>query len=128
MWRGSGGPTHIWWIIFGSVLSIRIVADPKREAWANELSKALDAPITWDERNNTWDTHRRALLSATGSHCLIVQDDAVLSEGLVESVSRAVEYSGEHPICLYSQNTKRLEQVAYLNPVSWWAVSARCME
>ena len=103
------------------MLSIRIAAHPKREAWANELSKALDAPITWDERNNTWDTHRRALLSATGTHCLIVQDDAVLSEGLVESVSRAVEYSGEHPICLYSQNTKRLEQVAYLNPVTWWA-------
>ena len=97
------------------------MAHPKREAWACELSRALDAPITWDEKNNAWDTHRRALLSAEGSHCLVIQDDAVVSEGLVESVTKAIGYSGEHPISLYSQTSKRLDEVARLDPVSWWA-------
>lgn len=103
------------------MLSVRIAAHKKRAMWAQALSKELDAEIVWDSVNNTWETHRRALLSAEGTHLLLIQDDAVPSEGLIESVTRAIEYSGEHPICLYSQATKRLGEVERLNPVTWWA-------
>lgn len=102
-------------------LSIRIVAHRKRERWAHELHDQLGGQIVWDQRDNAWDTHRRAMLSAEGSHLLLIQDDAVPSEGLVESLTRAIEFSGDHPICLYSQASKRVAQVELLNPVSWWA-------
>lgn len=102
------------------MLSVRIVAHPKRERWATELHKELGGEITWDERSNAWDTHRRALLSAEGSHVLLIQDDAVPSEGLVPSLERAIGYSGEHPICCYSQATRRLGEIERLGPVSWW--------
>lgn len=103
------------------MLSIRIVAHPKRERWAVELQDQIGGEITWDQKQNAWDTHRRALLSAEGSHVLLIQDDAVPSEGLVPTLERAIEHSDEHPICLYSQASKKVAQIEYLNPVTWWA-------
>ena len=107
-------------IISGMELSVRIAAHPKRELWATELSRALDAPITWDEQNNVWHTHRRALLSASGDYVMVIQDDAVLSEGLVESVTKAIHHADGEPISLYAWPTKTVTGIVNLNPVTWW--------
>ena len=102
-------------------LSVRIVAHERRRKWAEQLSRELDAPVVWDQTNNAWDTHRRALLSAEGSHVLVIQDDAILSEGVRESVERMIEFSGEHPVSLFAQSNPRVKAIARLEPEVWWA-------
>lgn len=89
------------------MLSVRIAAHDKRREWALALSDELDAPIIWDEQQNAWETHRRALLSAEGSHVLIIQDDALPSEGMLDCAREIIRYSTVHPISLFAQRRQR---------------------
>jgi hypothetical protein len=96
------------------------MAHSRREEQAVSLAKELGAEIVWDEVGHPWDTGRRALLSGEGTHVMVIQDDAVASEGLVESVSKAIEYSTTHPVGLYAGAGKRVRAALDLNPGAWW--------
>lgn len=87
-------------------LGIAIMAHPKRSEFVDELSTQVDAPVrvTWDRKNNRWDTGRRAMLSYDKSctHWLVLQDDAVVCRDLVAGLTKALEYVPvDSPVCLY---------------------------
>lgn len=83
-------------------VSIVVMAHPKRKEWAEDLADQLDCPIIWDEKNVMWDTGRRALLAGIdmgGTHHLVIQDDCILSEGLLEVLP---ELTRPGPVSLYA--------------------------
>lgn len=58
------------------------MAHPKRKQWAEEMSKALSAPIYWDTDSTVWHTCRGAWslafnTSSPAKYHLVLQDDAV---------------------------------------------------
>lgn len=76
----------------------------KRERLVSKLRGRLPAPVVWDERNDVWDTGRRALLAYNpdASHHLVVQDDAVVPRGLVEACEKIiVNVPSDVPVSLY---------------------------
>ena len=83
------------------MISVVIMAHPKRERWATALSRELDAPIVWDASNNVWDTGRRALLAfdPKATHHLVVQDDSLPASDLVHKATNAARYDA--PIAFY---------------------------
>lgn len=113
------------------------MAHPARQAWAEQLSAELDAPIVWDQGCGVWDTARRALRthSPDASHVLVVQDDAIICRDLIPGLEAAVEYAGLRPIGLYVGARPYARQVAMAmraaskSGASWisaehWALSA----
>ena len=51
---------------------------------------------------------------------MVIQDDAIISDGLVESVERAVVYSGDHPVGLYAGAGKITKGALELGAKAWW--------
>lgn len=92
-------------------ISLAIMAHPEREAMVREyLVPALDQEpvVVWDCLNDRWDTGRRALQAHDGSdYHIVVQDDALVSPGLVAGVQAmlAVLPAGV-PIGLYYGSAK----------------------
>lgn len=69
------------------------MAHPKRKEWAEELAKTLNCSIVWDERNDIWDTARRAWLELSNDECefgVVIQDDAILCDNFIEEVHKLV--------------------------------------
>lgn len=61
-------------------LSIVIMAHPDRKEMAELLSAGLGGiPIVWDEKNNVWDTCKRAwqAIDKTAEYGLVLQDDVI---------------------------------------------------
>lgn len=87
------------------MISVAIMAHPKREQWIPDLADALDIEptVVWDERNDRWDTGRRSLLAYDpgASHHLVVQDDAIVCRDLVAGLERIAKVAGAHPVGLY---------------------------
>lgn len=73
-----------------SDVSLAIMAHPQREAMVRDLLiPALDEEptVVWDRLNDRWDTGKRALQAHGGSDFhIVIQDDAVVSPGLVAGV------------------------------------------
>jgi FkbM family methyltransferase len=86
-------------------LSTTIMAHPRRRGFVGSLIAALDAPasITWDQKNDRWDTGRRALLAVDpdATHHMIIQDDAIVAKDLTAAVLRRVGEKPTSPISLY---------------------------
>ena len=80
----------------GPVLSVAVMAHPKRADLIPALCDSIDAdvPVVWDERNDRWDTGRRALLAfdPAATHHLVVQDDALVCRDLVAGLQRALPH------------------------------------
>lgn len=59
-------------------LSVAVMAHPARAAFVDELTGLLDRPakVVWDERQDRWDTGRRAMLAydPACTHHLVVLD------------------------------------------------------
>lgn len=91
------------------MISVVVMAHPKREKWATHLSRTLGAPIVWDEQNSVWETGRRALLhhDPKATHHLVIQDDALPADDLTAKVTRAAEAHPGSPLCFYM--TRRRE-------------------
>lgn len=84
-------------------LSIVVMAHPSRQPWAENLARTLSADaIVWDRQSDVWDTGRRSLLAGTGSHVLVIQDDAVPCSNLLEIVPQVVARWPHAPIALYA--------------------------
>lgn len=70
-----------------SKLSITIMAHPDRKDYIPYLKDKLgDVLVVWDEKNNLWDTCRRAWLAQdmSAEYGLVVQDDAIVCDGFRE--------------------------------------------
>ena len=87
------------------MISVAVMAHPKREGWVPDLVKSIDADVqvVWDRHNDRWDTGRRSLLAydPAATHHLVVQDDALVCRDLVAGLEEAVEHTGDHPLGLY---------------------------
>jgi hypothetical protein len=91
-------------------LSVAIMAHPKREHYVASLAEAIGGSpsIVWDERNDRWDTGKRALRahSPGATHQLVIQDDAIVCRDLRAGVRRLIDMIPEHPISLYAGQDK----------------------
>lgn len=107
-------------------VAFRVMAHPKRAAWAEEIAAELDCPITWDQVNHAWDTGKRALRDGaeTGAdNVCVIQDDVILSEGLRESVEALVQYSTDHPVGLYAGEHPRTRAALAHCDGPWYAAA-----
>jgi hypothetical protein len=85
-------------------LSAVVMAHPKRAHFVDQLLETVgDIPVIWDEREDRWDTGRRALLAfdPAASHHLVIQDDAIPCRDLPAGALAAGRAAGERPVCLY---------------------------
>lgn len=89
-------------------VSVVVMAHRKREQFVPDLLAALDRPaeVIWDQKNDRWDTGRRAMLAHApdATHHLVVQDDAIVCRDLVAGVEKALQYvtnPERAPLCLY---------------------------
>lgn len=110
------------------------MAHEKRASTVIELQRALDRPAQpiWDQRNDPWDTRRRALLAYApeASFHLILQDDAVVCRDLVGGLEIALEALQARngtipPVSLYLGRVRpygpQIERlVTSLNPQCRW--------
>jgi hypothetical protein len=89
-------------------LSVTVMAHPVRRVFAESLRLQLDARIVYDQIGDRWDTGRRAwqLRDLEADHHMVIQDDAVPSRHLLDSVSRALEVlPAGSPLVLYCSRT-----------------------
>lgn len=98
-----------------------VMAHPKREQWALELSSQLSCDVTWDEKNDRHDTGLRAIRAYDKSadyHC-VVQDDSVLADGFAEVLPKILQYpEADCPVSLYyggkgSSNSRHVQAITY---------------
>jgi hypothetical protein len=93
------------------VLSVAVMAHPKRADMVDELVAALDRPskVVWDEIQDRHDTGIRALeaYDPACSHHLVLQDDVAVPRDLCAGVERALRYiPQDEPMCLYTGRVK----------------------
>lgn len=86
-------------------LSVCIMAHPKRAEQVARLQAVLGAlPVVWDERQDRWDTGKRAMLAydPACTHHLVIQDDVLPCRDLLAGVEAALEHMPDDaPLCLY---------------------------
>jgi len=87
-------------------LSVAMMAHPKRRAQAEAICERLDreTPIVWDQRNNRWDTGRRAMLAydPACTHHAVIQDDVLVCRDLFAGLVKALEnVPADVPVCGY---------------------------
>jgi hypothetical protein len=107
-----------------ATVAFRVMAHPKRKAWAEAIAAESGSVIVWDEVGHAWDTGQRALLSGVKSgapHVCGLQADTILSEGLRESDEALVQSSAEHPVGLYAGDSPRTRAAMEHDPRPWWA-------
>ncbi|MDP3983981.1 MAG: hypothetical protein Q8Q52_03115 [Acidimicrobiia bacterium] len=77
-------------------LSAVIMAHPARATMVAELQASLDRdiPVVWDEKNDIWDTGRRAMLAAKpgSDYHLVLQDDLLVCRDLLAGLESALEH------------------------------------
>lgn len=83
------------------MISVAVMAHRSREHLVLDLVQSIDADVmvAWDERNNEWDTGRRAigLYDPTARWHVVLQDDALLCRDLVAGLSAALATRLDRP-------------------------------
>lgn len=78
------------------LISVAVMAHPKRAQWVPELVEKLDADptVVWDRHNDRWETGRRSMLAfdPDARYHLVIQDDAIVPRNLVAGLERAIEH------------------------------------
>lgn len=88
-------------------LSVAMMAHPKRRALAEQILSRLDrqdVQVVWDEKDNRWDTGRRAMLAydPACSHHAVIQDDVLVCRDLFAGLRVALEHVPDNvPVCGY---------------------------
>lgn len=85
-------------------LSAVIMAHPKRAEQVEHLRAQLgDLPVVWDEKQDRWDTGKRAMLAydPACTHHLVIQDDVLPCRDLLAGVKVALEHVPDATLCLY---------------------------
>lgn len=113
------------------VLSLAMMAHPSRSGSVDRILAALDRECTvvWDEKNDRWDTGRRAMLSydPEATHHAVIQDDVLVCRDLCAGLERALACIPEDvPLCGYVGRVRPYRTVvdravaqAGERPVSW---------
>lgn len=100
-------------------ISITIMAHPKRADAAQELFDQLqqypfsEISITWDQRNEEWDTGKRSLQAGigVGDWHVVIQDDALLTPNFYENIEGAINAVPEKVlISLYTGTVKPMPE------------------
>ena len=98
------------------------MAHPDRMRLVPKLERALKAGVTWDERQDRWDTGRRAwkaLIDSEAEYGCVIQDDAVLCKAFTEVLPRALAHvPPRSPLVLYAGTAIRA-QTRHLPPTSF---------
>lgn len=113
-------------------VSLAIMGHPSRMELVMDLKRVLpNAEIAMDERNDRWDTGRRAML-AYDPECawhIVVQDDAILCRDFIAGAERALTAAGDHPVAFYTGRVRpnehlvnRMVSYAQLLDRSWLAM------
>lgn len=96
-------------------LSAVIMAHPSRAAFVEQLQERLEIPVVWDERNDRWDTGKRAMMAydPACTHHVVVQDDIIPCHDLLAGLERALGHiPPDVPLCgyvgLYSPGIPRI--------------------
>jgi hypothetical protein len=88
-----------------ATVGVVIMAHPKRQHFIPYLLEHLgDVPVIWDERNDRWDTGRRAMAAFDPDvdwH-LVVQDDAILCKDFLAGAIAALEHVPPGPVSFYT--------------------------
>lgn len=114
-------------------LGVAIAAHPGRAELVTGMVDRLGLPardvsIAWDEKDDIWDTHRRAWEAHDpgGTHWLVLQDDAQVCDNLVPALNKILEWvPPQCPISLYFGNAqnhpkiRRAADTADRNKCSW---------
>lgn len=68
------------------MISAAIIAHPSRKAYVRELRRKVNVPVVWDEKQNMWDTARRAILEydPAAEYHVIIDDDALPADYFLE--------------------------------------------
>lgn len=102
--------------------AFQIMAHPRRKHLVGSLRETLDAGVTWDERQDRWDTGRRAweaLQDSGEEYGCVIQDDAVLCRGFAGHLERALPHVPERsPVVLYAGTSLR-GQFRNIKGASW---------
>lgn len=115
------------------MLSVAIMAHPKRKHFVEELVPQLpDAEVVWDQKNDRWDTGRRAMMAydPAATWHLVVQDDAILCPSFLAGVKGALDsVSPEVPVSFYTgrvrpyhEHVQRAVQGAKRNGLTWFCM------
>ena len=101
-------------------MSVSVMAHPDRRNLVPELTDRLGvAPdrVTWDRKNDRWDTGRRAWLDhdPTADYHMVIQDDAVVVENLIPGLERALNYlPGEANVCPFIGRRRPAQPTVHL--------------
>jgi len=110
------------------LIAYQIMAHPDRASFVPPLAAALNAGVTWDEKQSRWDTGRRAWLELAKSEeewgC-VIQDDAVLCKNFTEILPKALAYAGGHPVVLYAGNVSPWRRTFRNVPDTSWLILNR---
>lgn len=96
------------------------MAHPKRAEFIPYLLEKLgkDTPVIWDQKNNLWDTCRRAWLAQdfTCEYSLVIQDDCIITDNFREKAENILQsnyiysfYAGGQMSALIHRAEKRKE-------------------
>ena len=86
------------------MISITVMAHPRRKVMAEALAGTVDARVVWDEKNDRADTGCRAIIAhdPAATHHLVLQDDAIPCDRLTERVTHALRrVPVRSPLSLY---------------------------
>lgn len=101
------------------MLSAVVMAHPRRIEMAESLARRLDVPVVWDQKNDVWDTGRRALLEHTDAdRHLVLQDDAVVHDDLLAECERLLDYVPTNsPVSLYMGRARHRPRRFLMQPI-----------
>jgi len=90
----------------GPRVSLAMMAHPARKASVERILAILDreCPVVWDEKNDRWDTGKRAMLAydPEATHHVVIQDDVLVCRDLCAGLERALAHiPPDAPLCGY---------------------------
>lgn len=93
------------------ILSVAIMAHPRRRRQAELLAAQTGGYIVWDTKNDEWDTGSRALAAHNpgASHHIVLQDDAMPIPKFLGHAAAAIEQHPDRLISFYLGTWKPLE-------------------
>ena len=97
-------------------LSVAMMAHPARTASVTRMLAALDGDVSvvWDERNNRWDTGRRAMSAydPKATHHAVIQDDLYVCRDLCAGLQEALTHiPRDVPLCGYVGRVRPYRQL-----------------
>ena len=95
-----------------ATLSVKIMAHHKRAGFIPELVERLglnEADVIWDQRNNRWDTGKRAwqAVDQSADYGMVVQDDALVAKDLIAGLEIALDHLPERGVVSPYIGTRR---------------------